>query len=79
MFKSQKSSVLILLVTALVFSRAIFYFLNDPEGPNLLVVGVMAAILYFLSWLGLKLFKANSLWMGILLQAVLAFGFYFLM
>jgi len=45
----KKSSLLILGITALVFSRTMFLFFNDPEGPNLLIVVVMAGIIYFLS------------------------------
>lgn len=41
--------MLILGLTSLVFSRMVFVFFNDPEGPNLLVVLVAAAIVYFLS------------------------------
>lgn len=47
--KSKKISLLILGLTAIVFSRAMFVFFNDPEGPNLLIVIVAAAIVYFLS------------------------------
>jgi len=48
-FKSKRTSLLILGITAVVCSRAMFLFFNDPEGPNLLVVGVAALIVYFLS------------------------------
>ncbi len=48
---SKKSSLLILAITSLIFSRAMFAFVNDPEGPNLLIVIVMAAIIYSISWL----------------------------
>ncbi len=48
-YKSKKISLIILGITALVCSRVMFFFFNDPEGPNLLVVTVMAAIIYFLS------------------------------
>lgn len=47
--KSKKVSLIILALTALVFSRAMFVFFDDPEGPNLLIVTVFAAIVYFLS------------------------------
>ena len=43
----SKTSLLILGITSLVCSRAMFYFFNDPEGPNLLVVTVMALIVFF--------------------------------
>lgn len=46
---SKKTSLLILGITSLVCSRIMFFFFNDPEGPNLLVVIGMAAIIYALS------------------------------
>jgi hypothetical protein len=48
-FKSKKISLLILGVTALVCARAMFYFINDPEGTNLLVTTVIATIVYIVS------------------------------
>jgi hypothetical protein len=36
-------------LTSIVFSRTMFVFFDDPEGPNLLVVTVAAAVVYFLS------------------------------
>lgn len=49
MFNLKKTSLAVLGMTSLVCSRVMFLFINDPEGPNLLVVVVMAAILYILS------------------------------
>ncbi len=49
-FKSKPAALVILGLTALTCSRAMFFFFNDPEGPNLLVVVVAATIIYFLSW-----------------------------
>ena len=43
---SKKTSLLILGITALVCSRTLFFLFDDPEGPNLLVVTVLAVILY---------------------------------
>jgi hypothetical protein len=51
--ESKRASLLLLVVTALVCSRALFFFFHDPEGPNLLIVTVLALILYgtsFLAW-----------------------------
>jgi hypothetical protein len=52
--ESKKTSLLLLLViTAFVCSRALFFFFHDPEGPNLLIVTVLALILYsasFIAW-----------------------------
>lgn len=47
--KSRKFALLILGLTAITCSRILFLFFNDPEGPNLLVVTVLAAIVYLLS------------------------------
>ena len=43
---SKKTSSLILGIVALLLSRTMFTFFDDPEGPNLLVVTVMAVIIY---------------------------------
>ena len=42
-------SLIILLITAFACSRTMFAFINDPEGPNLLVVTVMAGVIYLTS------------------------------
>lgn len=46
---NKKISLIILAITSLMCSRAMFMFFNDPEGPNLLIVVVTAAIVYLLS------------------------------
>jgi hypothetical protein len=46
MLHSKKASLLLLGVTSLLCSRALFWFFNDPEGPNLLIVTVTALIVY---------------------------------
>jgi len=48
-FKSKTTQLLILGVTALSLSRALFFFFNDPEGPNLVVVVGAAVIVYAVS------------------------------
>ncbi len=83
-FKSKNTTSLILAVTASLCSRAVFFFFNDPEGPNLLVVMGMAAIIYFVS-LTMYLFKAfptsftplQKLLLAIFVQILLATLFYF--
>jgi len=83
-FKSKNITSLILAVTASLCSRAIFFFFNDPEGPNLVVVMGMAAIIYFLS-LAMYLFKAfpasftplQKLMLVIFVQVLLSSVFYF--
>lgn len=47
---SKKTSLVLLAVTAIFCSRTLFFFFNDPEGPNLLIVGVLAIVLYLLSF-----------------------------
>lgn len=54
-FKSKKTSLIILAITTAICSRLWFYFLDDPEGPNLLIVSVLALILYGLSLLVYRL------------------------
>lgn len=80
-FKSKKISLLILGITAVACSMVMFRFFNDPEGPNLLVVMVMAAILYFLS-LTAYLYKPKitgwkRLMLAISIQIIIAAVFYF--
>lgn len=48
-FKSKAFSLTVLAIAAIICSRALFLFFNDSEGPNLLIVAVMALVVYFLS------------------------------
>ena len=45
----KNCSLVILVITAFACSRIMFAFINDPEGPNLLVVTGMAAVIYLMS------------------------------
>jgi hypothetical protein len=78
---SKKTLLFILVITALLCSRAMFWFFDDPEGPNLLVVTVMAAILYVLSLVGFALRPSatgpKKLLLPILIQIIIATGLYF--
>jgi hypothetical protein len=58
-FLSKKVSVPILVVTALACSRVLFALFNDPEGPNLLIVVVMAVALYIASFVTVRLFAPS--------------------
>ena len=49
-FNSKKISLMILGATAVICSRMLFFFFNDPEGPNLLIVAGLALAIYFLSF-----------------------------
>lgn len=90
-FKSKKISTLILGVSSLVCSRVMFLFIDDPEGPNLLIVVVLAMVLYFLSLtiykLGFSIPKFNPVLAAltnhkrlitiVVIQILLATTFYF--
>ena len=46
---TKNISLLVLGVASITLSRIFFLFVNDPEGPNLLVVTGLAAIIFVLS------------------------------
>lgn len=48
-FKSKVISLSILGVTSVLLSKVLFFFFDDPEGPNLLVVMVVALVIYGIS------------------------------
>ncbi len=80
-FKSKRTSLLILGITAIMCSRIMFALFNDPEGPNLLIVIGMALILYVLS-LATYLFARSmdglkKLLLAVLIQVIIAAGFLF--
>jgi hypothetical protein len=80
-FKSNKTLLLISGITSIVLSRVLFSFLNDPEGPNLLVVMVMAAIVFAVSLVGYLLIPSlmgiKRLSLAVLIQILLVSAFYF--
>jgi hypothetical protein len=80
-FKSKKTPLIILGLTSLVCSRAMFALFNDPEGPNLLIVVVMAAILYVLSWAAYSFIPLTSglkkLLLAIFVQIIIVAGLFF--
>ena len=83
-FKSKKISIIILAVTAIICSRMLFFFFNDPEGPNLLVVVGLALAVYFLSYLAYafgpsKMNGIRRLSVVICIQILLVTGLYFCM
>lgn len=75
-------SLLLLAITALVCSRTMFVFFDDPEGPNLLVVTGMAAAIYlpsltvYLSRFFPSLAGIKRVLAAILVQTVVTAGFY---
>jgi hypothetical protein len=81
--KSKRGSLLIMGITALICSRALFALFNDPEGPNLLVVVVMAAILYLASLavfvFGVPISGLKRLLIAVFIQVLLAAALYFVL
>lgn len=80
-FTLKKTSLIILGITSLLFSRTMFAFFDDPEGPNLLIVIVMASVLYALSS-AIYLFKISipdnkRLLLSIFTQLITVTGLYF--
>lgn len=81
--KSKKTSLLILCITSILCSRAMFLFFNDPEGPNLLVILGAAAVIYLLS-LGVYLFSPlikgqKKFWLTVLAQIIIVAVLYLLL
>ena len=59
-FRSQKTSLLLLVITAFACSRTLFFLFHDPEGPNLLIVTVLAMILYIASFIVWRFIPAST-------------------
>jgi hypothetical protein len=57
---SKTTSLLLLVITAFVCSRILFFFFHDPEGPNLLIVTVLALILYGASLIAWRFIPATT-------------------
>ena len=60
MLESKKASSLLLVITAFVCSRTLFFLFNDPEGPNLLIVTVLALLLYGASVIAWRFIPATN-------------------
>lgn len=75
---STKTSRIILFITAMLFSRAMFLSFNDPEGPNLLIITVMAAVVYSLSLVSylMKTSVLKKLLLSVIIQIVIVITFY---
>lgn len=80
-FESKNISLLLLGITALGLSRIAFLFVNDPEGPNLVVVIGMALILFLpsaaLYVFNLPISGVKKPLLALLIQILLVVGFYF--
>jgi len=44
--KLKKVPLCILLIISFTISRLVFFLINDPEGPNLLIVTVLAMLIF---------------------------------
>ena len=60
LLESKKASLLLLVITAFVCSRTLFFLFHDPEGPNLLIVTVLALLLYGASVIAWRFIPATS-------------------
>jgi hypothetical protein len=80
---SKKITFIILAITALISSRVLFALFNDPEGPNMLVIGVTTLGVYLLSLtvflFSSSLTKEKKMFLAILVQVLIVLGLYFLL
>ena len=78
--ESKKASLLLLAIAAFVCSRTLFFLFHDPEGPNLLIVTVLALLLYGASVLAWRFIPATStskkLLVAICTQLLIVTGLY---
>ena len=76
---STKKSLLLLVITAFLCSRTLFFFFHDPEGPNLLIVTVLALILYgasFIAWRFIPATASKKILFAICAQLLIVTGLY---
>ena len=75
-----KTPLVLMLVTAFTCARTLFFLFHDPEGPNLLIVTVLALILYgasFLAWNFIPATTASKkLLFAVCAQLVIVTGLY---
>jgi hypothetical protein len=80
---SKKITFIILAITALISSRVLFALFNDPEGPNMLVIGVTTLGVYLLSLtvflFSSSLTKEKKMFLAILVQVLIVLGLYSLL
>lgn len=79
---SHQSGFALLGITALICARGLFFFFNDPEGPNLLIVVVTALFIFLISLFGYTYAAHKNAFQKILsalcIQLLLAATLYFL-
>jgi len=76
----KKISLLLLVITAFACSSTLFFLFNDPEGPNLLIVTVLALLLFGASFIAWRFIPATTasrkLLLGIGTQLLIVTGLY---
>lgn len=82
-FKSKTISFLLLGSTSFICSKVFFSLLDDPEGPNLFIVAVLAGVMFTLSLLGYTSHVSASsfkrLLFGMVIQMITAIFLYVLL
>ncbi len=83
-FKSKAISLLVLGVTAMISARMLFFFFDDAEGPNLLIVTVLGLAVYLLSsaaylFTPSKTNGIKRLFIAVCFQILTVIGLYFAM
>lgn len=77
---STKTPLVLLVISAFSCSRLLFYFFDDPEGPNLLIVTVLALILLGASFIAWRFIPATTaskrLLIAICVQLAIVAGLY---
>lgn len=77
---SKKTNFLILGISSLFWTKLMFFFFDDPEGPNLLVVVGMSIVIYFISasTFLIKMSDFSRFLSALLVQVFLVTVFYFI-
>jgi len=73
-----------LAVTAMTCARTLFFFFNDPEGPNLLIVIALGLVVFLISWAAYqfipsKIYGVIRLLAAVCFQILLVICLYFAM
>jgi hypothetical protein len=58
--KIPRFTLVVLAIISLLISRALFTLIDDPEGPNLLIVVVLAMGIFVVGCVGYVLFKRGK-------------------
>jgi hypothetical protein len=77
---ATKTPLLFLGITALVCSRTLFFLFHDLEGPNLLIVTLLALLLYSASFIVWRFIPATTaskkLFLAVCTQLLIVTGLY---